>query len=278
MIRTKHEGGELQERSTNVRAYISPSRLNLWLRCPLAFRLRYIDGIRSPPSTSMFVGKMVHAGLECYYRHKQAGVMLPVSDVIQRMDACWESLAAEDGVGFKDTAEEAKLRTQSGGLVTAYLTQLPADEPAPTTVETRLEVPLVDPFTGEDLGIPLLGIVDLVVSCDDGPLVCDFKTSARSGGPVEIMHEVQLTAYAYLFRQLSDEFEAGLEIRSLIKTKVPKIEYHRYAARTDAHFRRFFQIVRLYLDDLDRGSFVYRPGFGCMMCDFRDGPCGAALV
>ena len=26
--------------------YISPSRLNLWLRCPLAFRLQYIDGIR----------------------------------------------------------------------------------------------------------------------------------------------------------------------------------------------------------------------------------------
>ena len=71
--------------------------------------------------------------------------------------------------------------------------------------------------------------------------------------------------------------EAGLEIRSLIKTKVPKIEYHRYVPRTSAHFRRFFQLVREYLDDLDRGSFVYRPGFGCTMCDFRDGPCGEAL-
>jgi hypothetical protein len=73
----------------------------------------------------------------------------------------------------------------------------------------------------------------------------------------------------YLLRQLADETEAGLEIRSLIKTKVPKIEYHRYAARTDSHFRRFFQIVRAYLDDLDRGDFVYRPGFGCTMCDVR---------
>ena len=31
-----------------------------------------------------------------------------------------------------------------------------------------------------------------------------------------------------------------LEIRSLIKTKVPKIEFHRYPARTDAHFGRLF--------------------------------------
>jgi hypothetical protein len=226
----------------------------------------------------MFVGKMVHAGLEVFYRHRQLGVTLQAGDVVQRMDACWEPLVAEDGLEFKDGAEEVKLRTQSASLVTAYLAQLPADEPSPTTVETKLEAPLVDPFTGEDLGIPLLGVVDLVVDSDDGPLVCDFKTSARSGSPVEIMHEVQLTAYAYLFRQLSGEKEAGLEIRSLIKTKVPKIEYHRYAARTDAHFRRFFQIVRAYLDDLDHGSFVYRPGFGCTMCDFRNGPCIAALA
>jgi len=273
MISTVIEGNEVQERSTDVRAYISPSRLNTWLRCPLAFKLRYIDGIRSPPSKSMFVGKMVHAGLECFYRHKQLGVTLPAGDVVQRMDACWAPLVAEDGIEFKDSAEEAKLRTQSASLVTAYLTQLPANEPTPTTVETKLEAPLVEPFTGEDLGIPLLGVVDLVIDGDDGPLVCDFKTSARSGSPVEIMHEVQLTAYSYLFRQLADETEAGLEIRSLIKTKVPKIEYHRYAARTDSHFRRFFQIVRAYLDDLDRGSFVYRPGFGCTMCDFKDGPC-----
>ena len=278
MISTVIEGNELQERSTDVRAYISPSRLNTWLRCPLAFKLRYVDGVRSPPSKSMFVGKMVHSGLECFYRHKQLGVTLPAGVVVQRMDACWEPLAADDGLELKDSAEEAKLRSQSASLVAAYLTQLSDDEPAPTTVETRLEAPLVDPFNGEDLGIPLLGVVDLVVDSDDGPLVCDFKTSARSGSPVEIMHEVQLTAYAYLFRQLSGKTEAGLEIRSLIKTKVPKIEYHRYAARTDSHFRRFFQIVRQYLDDLNRAGFVYRPGFGCTMCDFRDGPCIAALA
>jgi len=49
-----------EQRAAGVWDYISPSRLNLWLRCPLAFRLRYIDGIRSPPSPAMFVGKRVH--------------------------------------------------------------------------------------------------------------------------------------------------------------------------------------------------------------------------
>ena len=64
--------------------------------------------------------------------------------------------------------------------------------------------------------------------------------------------------------------ESGLEIRSLIKTKVPKCEFHSYPARTDAHFRRLFAVVREYLDALDSGRFNYRPGFGCGMCDYRE--------
>jgi hypothetical protein len=33
--------------------YISPSRLNLWLKCPLAFKLRYIDGVKMPTTPAL---------------------------------------------------------------------------------------------------------------------------------------------------------------------------------------------------------------------------------
>ena len=122
---------------------------------------------------------------------------------------------------------------------------------------------------GEDLGLPLVGIVDLILDGRDGPVITDFKTSARSSEPLEIVHEIQLSSYAYLFRHVEQRQEAGLEIRSLIKTKVAKVEFHAYPARTDAHFRRLFAVVREYLDRLDVGRFNYRPGFGCAMCDFR---------
>ena len=67
--------------------------------------------------------------------------------------------------------------------------------------------------------------------------------------------------------------EGGLEIRSLIKTKTPKLEFHRYEPRNKGHFRRLFAVVRAYLDDLDTGRFVFRPGLGCAMCDYRDDHC-----
>lgn len=37
-------------------------------------------------------------------------------------------------------------------------------------------------------------------------------------------------------------------------------------------FRRFFMLVRAYLDDLVRSRFVYRPGMACVMCEYRDTP------
>ena len=89
MISTVIEGNEIQERSTDVRAYISPSRLNIWLRCPLAFKLRYIDGIRSPPSKSMFVGKMVHSVHQMIVRLASVGLSHASLAKDERFNCCF---------------------------------------------------------------------------------------------------------------------------------------------------------------------------------------------
>lgn len=159
--------------------------------------------------------------------------------------------------------------------MTAYLAQIPADESKPLAVEAAVEAPLIDPATGENLGIPLVGIMDLVLPDRDGPLIADFKTTSRGGEPLEITHEIQLSSYSYLFRHASQEPEGGLEIRNLVKTKTPKVEIHRYGPRTDRHYRRLFSVIRAYLDALDAGRFVFRPGLGCSMCCFRNNHCWA---
>ncbi len=62
MIDLQTQSGQASQRSGGVWDYISASRLNLWLRCPLAFKCRYIDGIRTPTTLSLFLGKQVHHG------------------------------------------------------------------------------------------------------------------------------------------------------------------------------------------------------------------------
>jgi CRISPR/Cas system-associated exonuclease Cas4 (RecB family) len=258
----------IEERRAGVDGYVSASRLNCWLKCPLAFRLRYIDGIRTPTSPALFLGKVCHFGLEAAYRHRQLGVNLDVEQVVSKMLDGWAKLVDEASVAFDTATDEQALRQQACDLVNAYLAYAPPDE-KPLAVEVALEAPLVEPDTGEDFGMPLVGVVDLVLDYEAGPLIVDFKTAARSSEPMQISHEIQLSSYAWLYRQVTGRKEAGLEIRSLIKTKVPKCEFHPYAARSDAHFRRLFAVIREYLDALDSGRFNYRPGFGCAMCDYR---------
>lgn len=262
-----------RDRPTGIWDYVSPSRLNLWLRCPLAFRFRYIDGVATPTSPAQYVGKLVHAGLEHHYRHRQVGVTLPMDELCSRLEDLWDQMDSLERVAFYTSVDETNARVQAKELVRTYLSQLPAEEPRPVAVESALEAPLVDPATGEDLGISLVGIVDLVLPEPGGPLIADFKTVARGGESLEITHEVQLGSYAYLFRQASGQIESGLEIRNVIKTKVPRVETHRFGPRDETHFRRLFAVIRAYLDDLDRGRFVYRPGHMCSMCEHRNTRC-----
>lgn len=263
---------DVQTRRGSIWAYVSPSRLSKWLSCPLAFRFQYVEGVRSPATRSLFLGKAVHRGLQVYYRNRHVGLTLEPADVCRRLLESWVSLKDEEGMEFESAEDDQTLQRQSADLVTAYLARVPKDE-KPLAVEAAVEMPLIDPATGENLGIPLLGIMDLILEAQHGPCVVDFKTTSRSSEPVETVHEIQLTSYAYLFRQVSHRLEGGLEIRSLIKTKVPKVEIHRYPTRTEPHFRRLFSVLHEYLDSLDSGRFNYRPGFHCGMCDLRDSHC-----
>jgi len=261
------------ERPHGIWDYISPSRLNLWLKCPLAWKLRYVDGIKTPPTPALFLGTRVHDCLEFFYRHRQLGVELSVEAAVQRMAGSWEDAIETEAMAFESVAAELQLKQQAVGLVTMYLKQMADAHDIPIAVETTLERPLIDPISGEDLGISLLGVLDLILDDRDGPLICDFKTAAKSAAPFEVTHEIQLSCYAYLYRRSTGREEGGLEIRSLIKTKTPKMEFHRYEPRSKGHFRRLFAVVRAYLDDLDGGRFVFRPGLGCGMCDYRDDHC-----
>jgi len=265
-------GDERRRGQGGIWAYVSPSRLSKWLSCPLAFELQYVDGLRLPPTPSLFLGKVVHGALEVYYRHRHLGVTLEQADLSRRILESWGKAVDEEKMKFDAPTEEQALQKQAADLVTAYLGYVPKEE-KPLAVEAAVEMPLIDPATGENLGIPMLGVMDLILDTQEGPIVADFKTSSRSSEPLEITHEIQLSSYAYLFRQVSDQTEAGLEIRSLIKTKVPKVEFHAYPARTEAHIRRLFAVLREYLDALDSGRFNYRPGLHCGYCDFCQTHC-----
>jgi len=245
------------------------------LSCPLKFKIRYVDGIREPTSPSLFLGKRVHGGLEYFYRHQQDGQHVEAAEVSNHILDTWDDAVGDEKMRFDSHDHEHGLKHQAVGLVKTYLDQRDSDEGFPIAVESPQECPLVDPDTGQDLGIALFGFVDLVLKSPTGLVIVDSKTTVRSGASLEIVHEIQLSCYAYAFRHVYGETEQELQIRSLIKTKTPNVEIHRYPARDDRHFRRLFAVILAYLDDLHSNRFVYRPGWTCSMCNFRNTHCRA---
>jgi len=258
---------EHEQQSGQVLDYVSPSRLSLWMKCPLAFRRRYVEGFHTAPSPALFVGKVTHSVLAHIYRLRQAGQDCPADSLPMLVADAWKFGMETEPPFFENDAEEEKSRYQILDLVQAYLSSIPVQDEKPIAIEKRYEVPLIDLATRENLGIPLVGVLDLVLNEDCGQVIVDFKTSATASIS-DLAHEIQLTAYAYLFREATEGEELRSEIRQLVKTKVPKIITHRFPRRTDEHFTRFFGLVREYLDALDRKVFNYRPSWTCgTMCE-----------
>jgi hypothetical protein len=200
---------------------------------------------------------------------------LPIdpAEVLNQIDEAWDAAVDSEDMTFKDGAEATRLQQQTRDLVRVYLGSISSEEPLPLAVESRWELPLIDPATGEDLGLPLLGIVDLVLDGADGATIVDFKTAANASTPVAIAHELQLSCYSYLWRAVTGQEEIQLQIRSLIKTKSPSMALHCYSPRQERHFRRLFAVIREYLDALDCGQFNFRPGWTCGSCDYRQTVC-----
>ncbi|MGL4943776.1 MAG: RecB family exonuclease [Thermoguttaceae bacterium] len=239
-----------EPRDTGLLAYISASRLNLWARCPMAFRFRYIDAITTPTNANLFLGKAVHSALAMYYRHRQVSPNAPtVADAASFTSQAWETTTAEDAMDWDSVADEEKSRGQAVELVKAYINEYASQPERIVAMEVSLEAPLLDSTTGNELGVPLFGVVDLVLQEDATPVVVDFKTTASATSVCEQAHATQLSVYAELLES-NGYANVETEIRQLVKTKTPKVCAYRFGERGDRQRRQFFGLCREYLDGI----------------------------
>ena len=185
----------IAERKEGSDAYVSASRLNLWLKvsCVAAALPRW----HPHADIAGFVAWQI---CPCGF-----GGPLPPSAAwhparrrtSHRQDArhVGQTIGEEEFVFYSGDEEQA-MRQQGCDLVKGVPRLPPADEKveAVAVVWNRGQRPQM----GEDLGMPLVGVVDLVLDYEGGPLICDFKTASRSSEPMQIANEIQLTSDADL--------------------------------------------------------------------------------
>ncbi len=148
---------------------LSPSRVESFLACPLAFRFSSIEKLPDPPSVATTRGSLVHRALELLFlrpgpRRTPAALDACVDEAI----AEYEQLPDYTVLGL-DADQAVTFRRECRGLAANYLALEDPRSVRDIGLELKLEAPVGD--------LTLRGIIDRLDLDDDGELVVtDYKT------------------------------------------------------------------------------------------------------
>jgi len=246
--------------------HLSASQINLYLMCSLKYRFNYIDKLPRPfKSSALIFGSVIHSAISWLHNEQMKGLKPSLEDVYKIFDADWYVQKDEEVIRYKDGEVEITLLVMAREMLRLY-----HQNPVKNAVgsEIPFTVPLIDPTTGECLGMNLEGYIDLLEKDD---VIVEFKTSAQIMYQQDVNEHLQLTAYSYAYEQLYHKPPKQLKIINFVKHKKPKMLTFE-TTRDKADHKRFFAIASKVLKGIENEVFIPKPSFMCRDCEFA-GPC-----
>ncbi|MBX0312181.1 MAG: PD-(D/E)XK nuclease family protein [Sulfurihydrogenibium sp.] len=160
---------------------ISPSGINLFLTCPYAFRLKYIDKLEITQQENNFLitGKLTHKCLELYFKDKMENKNNDLKPV-DYMKIAVEDFNHINVFQLDEAIEEAE------HYLTLYTPT--AKQLKPLSSEEYFELELTD-------NLLLRGVIDLIVQEKKGRALIDFKTT-RGQVKDNYKYTLQLSFYS----------------------------------------------------------------------------------
>lgn len=236
---------------------ISVSQISLYRTCSLKYRFTYWDKLPGAHvSGNVVYGRAMAAALEWLHKARKRGRNPSCDEILRVFQADWHAQCLDHNILFEEDGG-ALLLIRGKELLARYyhLPTKPVRE-----AELFFHLPLVNPFTGEVLEVPLRGVMDCVYEDDT---LDEFKASAKSWSLTDLPDNIQLTAYAYAFAKLFGKPPAELRLVNLVRTKTPKIETL-MTDREPRDFERLFHLAKEVLKGIRSGVFI--PNRGCWMC------------
>jgi putative RecB family exonuclease len=239
---------------------LSPSRVESFLSCPLAFRFSSIEKLPDLPSVAATRGSLVHRALELLFLEpapERTPVALDrsvdIAIVEYRTDPDFTLLALDD-------AQTAVFEHEARELAANYLTM-----EDPTTIrdiglELRLEAPVG--------ALTLRGIIDRLELDDDGELVVtDYKTGRAPSPNWERKSLSGLNFYAFLCESIFGKRPAAIRLMYLKSgetiTATPTEQSTKFlTTRTNA-------VYRAVTAACERDDFRPRQSALCNYCSYQ---------
>ncbi len=245
------------------RPHISPSQLDMYLRCGEQYRRRYVLGEKIPPGIALVKGSAVDAAANRDYEQKiDTHEDLPEGVLLEAAASGFDEACA-GGVFFSpDEAVAAdrilgQAKDSAIGMTRAFRRDI-APRVQPQLVQPWVRIQL--PMASHDL----LGRLDVA---DADKVVRDLKTANRRKPEGEIHRSDQMTFYALGYRHLTGERPAGVAMDVVIDTKVPSTQVLT-STRDEKDVAVFLHRVNAMLAGVKAGSFAPAP-LGAWCCSPR---------
>ena len=243
----------------DVPTSLSPSRVEKFTSCPLAFRFASIEKLPEPPTVHTTRGSLVHRALELAFQHP-ADARTPELFFACLADADAEFDALDDlrNLHLGDAEREA-LRAECRGLIDNYLRMEDPTAVQPIGLEVRLEA-AVDTLS-------LRGIIDRLELRNGELVVTDYKTGRSPSANWEQKSLAGVHFYSFLCEAVLGQRPAAIRLMYL-KTgetieAIPSERSIRFLrTRTTAVWRAIEQACRV-------GDFRPRPSALCGSCCFQ---------
>lgn len=239
---------------------LSPSRVEAFLACPLAFRFASIERLPDPPTVATTKGSLVHRALELLF-------LEPAPDrTADALDRCVETAIAEYRrhddfllLALDDDAAAAFF-DEARQIAANYLRMEDPTVVRDIGLELRLEAPVGD--------LTLRGIIDRLDLNDDGELVVvDYKTGRAPNPGWERRSMSGIHFYAFLCESVLGRRPAEIRLMYLksgetIRT-VPSAQSTRFmTTRTSA-------VWKAVATACERDDFRPKPSTLCSYCAYQ---------
>jgi putative RecB family exonuclease len=239
---------------------LSPSRVESFINCPLAFRFASIEKLPEPPTVATTRGSLVHRALE----------LLFVSPAHLRTPAALAAaldVALEEYRGLQEfqllnlsEAEDAQFVLDCRDLINRYL-----EMEDPTTVrEIGLELRLAADLDG----LELRGIIDRLELDDAGDLiVTDYKTGRAPGPKYQAKSMQGVHFYAWLCQEVLGQ--RPKEVRLMYLKSAQVISAAPTAQSVKFLTTRTLAVFQAVEKACTSGEFAPRQSALCRSCSFQ---------
>ncbi len=239
---------------------LSPSRVEAFTKCPLAFRFTSIERLGDPPTVHTTRGSLVHRALQLGYEAPAGGRSPAVfEDALDRALAEYRELPDYTLLGFTDDQAE-RFESECRDLVSRYLTMEDPDAVRPIGLELMLSAQVGN--------LTLRGIIDRLELRDDGELVVsDYKTGRAPSTNWEQRSMSGVHFYALLCQEVFGRLPAAIRLLYLSSGEIieatPSAQSAKFVAtRTAAVWKA---VERACVT----GEFQPRQSSLCSLCAFQ---------